>query len=154
MEVHVQSDMTDGIVLLDPAFFKKTDENILRAMDIFLDKNGESELIYDFPDEEWEKVYVRESKPFVELVEAGEIWIKLFSNIDVVLSVEQTDTLDTKEYVTVISGKMIIVLASELLQCLYYPELDMEILGSLELPNGQYRIAYSTDGAIKYSKVD
>ena len=154
MEVHVQSDMTDGIVLLDPAFFKKTDENILRAMDIFLDKNGESELIYDFPDEEWEKVYVRESKPFVELVESGEIWIKLFSNIDVVLSVEQTDTLDTKEYVTVISGKMIIVLASELLQCLYYPELDMEILGSLELPNGQYRIAYSTDGAIKYSKVD
>ena len=154
MEVHVQSDMTDGIVLLDPAFFKKTDENILRAMDIFLDKNGESELIYDFPDEEWEKVYVRESKPFVELVEAGEIWIKLFSNIDVVLSVEQTDTLDTKEYVTLISGKMVIVLASELLQCLYYPELDMEILGSLELPNGQYRIAYSTDGAIKYSKVD
>ena len=154
MEVHVQSDMTDGIVLLDPAFFKKTDENILRAMDIFLDKNGESELIYDFPDEEWEKVYVRESKPFVELVEAGEIWIKLFSNTDMVLSIEQTDTLDTKEYVTVISGKMIIVLASELLQCLYYPELDIEILGSLELPNGQYRIAYSTDGAIKYSKVD
>ena len=154
MEVHVQSDMTDGIVLLDPAFFKKTDENILRAMDIFLDKNGESELIYDFPDEEWEKVYVRESKPFVELVEAGEIWIKLFSNTDMVLSIEQTDTLDTKEYVTVISGKMIIVLASELLQCLYYPELDIEILGSLELPNGQYRIAYSTDGAIKYSKVE
>lgn len=154
MEVHVQSDMTDGIVLLDPTFFKKMDENILRAMDIFLDKNGESELICDFPDEEWEKVYVRESKPFAELVEAGEIWIKLFSNIDMVLSIEQTDTLDTKEYVTVISGKMIIVLASELLQCLYYPELDMEILGSLELPNGQYRIAYSTDGAIKYSKLD
>lgn len=154
MEVHVQSDMTDGIVLLDPAFFKKMDENILRAMDIFLDKNGESELIYDFPDEEWEKVYVRESKPFVELVEAGEIWIKLFSNIDMVLSIEQNDTLDTKDYVTVISEKMIIVLASELLQCLYYPELDMEILGSMELPNGQYRIAYSTDGAIKYSKVD
>lgn len=154
MEVHVQSDMTDGIVLLDPAFLKKFDENILRAMDIFLDKNGESELIYDFPDEEWEKVYVRESKPFVELVEAGEIWIKLFSNIDMVHSIEQTDTVDTKEYLTVISGKMIIVLASELLQCLYYPELDMEILGSLELPNGQYRIAYSTDGAIKYSKVD
>lgn len=154
MEVHVQSDMTDGIVLLDPAVFKKMDENILRAMDIFLDKNGESELVYDFPDEEWEKVYVRESKPFVALVEAGELWIKLFSNIDMDLLIEQTDTLDSKEHITVISGKMIIVLASELLQCLYYPELDMELLGSLELPNGQYRIAYSTDGTIKYSKVD
>lgn len=37
----MQSDLLDGIVIADPAIFERMDEDILRAMDIYLDKNGE-----------------------------------------------------------------------------------------------------------------
>ncbi len=83
MKVHVQSDLIDGFVLADPAVFEKMDENILRAMDIYLDKNGESELVYDFPGE----------------------------------------------------------------------NLEMEVLGSLELPNGEYSISYVEEGMINYTRL-
>ena len=154
MKVHVQIDLMDGIVLADPTLFEKMDENILRAMDIYLDKNGESELIYDFPGEEWETVYARESRPFVSFVESGGLWIKLLSDTEMDLSIEQVEKVDSKDHITVISGRVIIVSASELLQCLFYPELEMEILGSLEVPNGEYSIEYLTDGTINYSKVN
>ena len=36
-------------------------------------------------------------------------------------------------------------MASELLQCLYYPELEMELLGEAELENGEYKIGSSAD---------
>ena len=154
MKVHVQIDLMDGIVLADPTLFEKMDENILRAMDIYLDKNGESELVYDFPGEEWETVYARESRPFVSFVESGGLWIKLLSDTEMDLSIEQVEKVDSKDHITVISGRVIIVSASELLQCLFYPELEMEILGSLEVPNGEYSIEYLTDGTINYSKVN
>ena len=147
MKVHVQVDLMDGIVLADPTLFEKMDENILRAMDIYLDKNGESELVYDFPGEEWETVYV-------SFVESGGLWIKLLSDTEMDFSIEQVEKVDSKDHITVISGRVIIVSASELLQCLFYPELEMEILGSLEVPNGEYSIEYLTDGTINYSKVN
>ncbi len=43
------------------------------------------------------------------------------------------------------------VLASELLQCIYFPELEMELLGEIELENGNYKIGYE-DGRIQYYK--
>lgn len=154
MQIHVQSDCPEGMVLIDPAFFEKMDEDILRAMDIFIDKDGESELVYDFPGEDWKTVYERETKPFVFFVKNGGLWIKLLSNEDMVFSIEQSDTVASNEYMDVISGKIIIVLASELLQCLFYPELEMEILGSIDVPNGKYSIDYSVNGIIGYRKVD
>ena len=154
MQIHVQSDCPEGIVLIDPAFFEKMDEDILRAMDIFIDKDGESELVYDFPGEDWKTVYERETKPFVSFVKNGGLWIKLLSNEDMVFSIEQSDAVASNEYMDVISGKIIIVLASELLQCLFYPELEMEILGSIDVPNGKYSIDYSVNGIIGYRKVD
>ncbi len=153
MKVHVQSDLIDGIVLADPAVFEKMDENILRAMDIYLDKNGESELVYDFPGEDWETVYVRESRPFVSFVKSGGLWIKLLSDVEMDLAIEQAEKVDSKDYITVTSGRIIIVLAGELLQCLFYPDLEMEVLGSLELPNGEYRISYVEEEIINYTRL-
>ena len=153
MKVHVQSDLIDGIVLADPAVFERMDENILRAKDIYLDKNGESELVYDFQGEDWETVYVRESRPFVSFVESGGLWIKLLSDVEMDLAIEQAEKVDSKDYITVTSGRIIIVLAGELLQCLFYPDLEMEVLGSLELPDGEYSISYVEEGMINYTRL-
>ena len=92
MQIHVQSEWPEGVVLIDPANFKKMDEDILRAMDIFIDKNGESELVYDFPGEDWKTVYERETKPFLSFVKNGGLWIKLLSEKDMIFSIEQSDT--------------------------------------------------------------
>jgi hypothetical protein len=154
MQIHAQSEWPEGVVLIDPAFFEKMDENILRAMDIFIDKDGESELVYDFPEEDWKTVYERETKPFISFVENGGLWIKLLSEKDMVFTIEQSKTITSNEYINVISGKIIVVLARELLQCLFYPELEMEIFGSIDLTNGKYSIGYSVNGTITYRKVE
>ena len=39
-------------------------------------------------------------------------------------------------------------MAGELLQCLYYPDLEMETIGEHELENGSYRIGLHSDGII------
>ena len=154
MQINVQSDYPDGIVIIDSACLEQMDDTILRSMDIYLDKDGKSELVYDFPDEDWNTVYERECKPFVSFVESGRLWIKLLSKKDMVLSIEKSDTVDSKTYINVTSGNLKIVLASELLQCLYYPELEMQILGKLDIPNGKYMFEYSVNGNIRYKKVD
>ena len=154
MQINVQSEWPEGVVLIDPAFFEKMDENILRAMDIYIDKDGESELVYDFPGEDWKTVYERETKPFRSFAENGGLWINLLSEKEMVFSIEQSETITSDEYINVISGKIIVVLARELLQCLFYPELEMEIFGSIELPNGKYSVGYSANGMIAYRKVE
>ena len=65
---------------------------------------------------------------------------------------EQTASGDFEEMVSVTSGKLQVVLARELLQCIYFPELDMELLGEIELENGNYKIGSSEEGKILFYK--
>ena len=44
MKVYVQIDQNDAIVLIDRAMLGEIDEEIMYAMDIYLDPNGETEI--------------------------------------------------------------------------------------------------------------
>ena len=81
------------------------------------------------------QIHVQSEWPDLSFVKNGGLWIKLLSEKDMFFSIEQSDAIDSNECMDVISGKIIIVLARELLQCLFYPELEMEILGSIEVTN-------------------
>ncbi|MBE6047961.1 MAG: hypothetical protein E7213_06100 [Clostridium sp.] len=66
MNFNFECDETDGLVLIDESFLNEINEEILYSLDIFLDRYGKSELIYDFPDEDWNSVRQRESKRLKE----------------------------------------------------------------------------------------
>ena len=145
MKFEVQCDMTDGIVLVDPYFLEQMNDDILNAMNIYLDPQGITELADDFPGEDWNDVYKRETAPFKAFAEKGKLWIHLIEPCEKEFTLQQSDCLKSSEKVLVESGKLGVVLASELLQCLYYPELEMELLGEIETDNGCYNVSICDD---------
>ena len=62
-----------NLVVIDPTVFNEMDDEFLYAFDIYLDKKGESELVYDFPDEEWNIVWNRETKSVQDFIESHKI---------------------------------------------------------------------------------
>ncbi len=67
MEFKLDCDDMDALLLIDPGYFSALDDDILYSMDILLDPLGRSELICDFPGEDWKTVWERETKPVLEL---------------------------------------------------------------------------------------
>ena len=127
MKYTFECDKMDGLVLIDEYYLDKFNEEVLYSFDIFLDRYGESELVYDFPDEKWEDVYKRESKKFLEFCNSGKMIVFLVDknkyNCDIQFSRE---LFETNTFLDIKSGKLILVNAGELIQCASYPDLEME----------------------------
>ena len=49
--------LPDGIVLIDEAYLDELNEDMLYSFDIMLDREGRTELVYDFPGEDWITVW-------------------------------------------------------------------------------------------------
>lgn len=67
MRFTYECDGMDGLIMVDKQYLEEIDETLLYELDIFLDRYGKSELVYDFPDEKWEDVREREKKDLIEL---------------------------------------------------------------------------------------
>ena len=46
----------DGLVFIDKAYLTEWNDDLLYEMDILLDPHGKTELICDFPNEDWDTV--------------------------------------------------------------------------------------------------
>ena len=66
MKYNYKCDGIDGLVLIDEDYLNEIDDDLLAELDIFLDKDGKTELVYDFPNEEWKDVRKRETKKLLE----------------------------------------------------------------------------------------
>ena len=63
MKYTLDCDMQDGLVFIDESYLSElNDDELLYEMDILLDSSGQSELIFDFPDEDWDIVRQRETE--------------------------------------------------------------------------------------------
>ena len=135
-------DSMDGLILIDKIYLDELDDGLLRELDILLDRYGKSELVYDFPDERWEDVWKRETKEIVEFCNSGKMVIFLCDEDKDNCGIRISDFQDSsKTFIDVESGKLILVNASELIQCLAYPDLEMET--HLEIDNlnvGMYSV--------------
>lgn len=147
-------DGMDGLVLIDEKYLDELDDALLSELDILLDRYGKSELVYDFPNEKWEDVWKRETKEIVEFCNLGKMIIFLHYNDEENCEINFSDLQsDSKTLINVKSGKLIIVNASELIQCLSYPDLDMETI--LEINNldvGTYSIEFDGINSIELKK--
>ena len=103
---------------LDKKIFNDLNDSFLYAMDIYLDKPGKTELIYDFSGEKWEDVWTRETRIVTEFCRARKMII--FQHC------ENWKTSGTM--IKVESRTLILVEAGELIECMSYPELKMDIV--------------------------
>lgn len=156
MEFKLDCDDMDALVLIDPGYFSALDDDILYSMDILLDPLGRSELICDFPGEDWKTVWERETKPVLELSRQGKLFIKQFSEHKVKMGCELVHAEDGEELtgkLHILTGKLVAVSASELIQCLAYPELEMEKIFEMDFKEGWYRVAWQEPGKFKYREM-
>lgn len=142
MRFNYECDGMDGLILIDEKYLSEFNDVLLSELDIFLDYYGKSELVYDFPNEKWEDVRKRETKELIEFCNSGKMVLFLQykdeDNCEINISDSQSDS---KSFIKIESGKLILVNASELIQCLTYPDLEMEkILEISNLEEGGYQI--------------
>ena len=78
MKYTLDCDTLDGLVFIDESYLSElNDADLLYAMDILLDSSGKSELIFDFPNEDWNIVRQRETEGIREFCGQGKmiVWL-------------------------------------------------------------------------------
>ncbi len=150
MKFDYRHDDPDGLVLIDEYYFNKFNDDILYSFDIFLDSKGRTELIYDFPNEKWEVVRARESVAFKDFCNFGKMIVFLANKSIENCEIDFIDgKCDADMFLNIPSGKLVLVNASELIQCISYPELEMEKILEINVDKGVY--AVKNDGIKKIS---
>ena len=153
MKFTLECDMLDGLILIDESYLSELNDDLLYAMDILLDSSGTSELIYDFPDEPWDTVRQRETKQIRKFCEQGKMIIWLLDNVVKECEIEESNEMtDSCKWLHLPTGKLIAVTASELIQCLPYPELEMEKVFELSVEGGWYAIQNEGINRIMYCR--
>ena len=71
----------DGLVFIDESYLSELNDDLLYEMDILLDLSGTSELICDFPNEDWDIVRQRETKQIREFCEQGKMIVWLLNSV-------------------------------------------------------------------------
>ena len=153
MKFRLECDEMDGLVFIDKGYLTELDSDVLYAMDILLDPYGETELVFDFPNEDWDTVRLRETKLIKDLCEQGKMIILLCDGADQDCEMEQSnDIADSPKWLHILTGNLLAVTASELIQCLSYPELEIETVFELEVEAGWYAIWNEGIDKIMYCK--
>ncbi len=141
MKFNYEHDGLDGLVLIDEYYFNEFNGDILYSFDIFLDSKGITELIYDFPDEKWEVVRARESAAFKVFCNSGKMIVLLANKSIENCEIDFIDgECDADMFLDVPSGKLALVNASELIQRVPYPELEMEKILEINVDKGTYAV--------------
>lgn len=143
--------LPDGLVLIDEAYFDEFDEEMLYSLDIMLDTKGRTELIYDFPGEEWRIVWERESLLIKDFCDSGKMFIYLCDKDMENCEIELLDSCEGV-HINVPSGRLVLVNAGEMIQCLLYPELEMEKLLEINVEPGSYNVECEDISGIKIGK--
>lgn len=150
MKFNYEHDDPDGLVLIDEYYYNEFNSDILYSFEIYLDYKGRTELIFDFPGEKWEVVRARESAAFKDFCNSGKMIVLLANKSIENCEIDFMDgECDADMFLNVPSGKLVLVNANELIQCIAYPELEMEKILEINVEKGTY--AVKNDGIKKIS---
>lgn len=153
MNFILECDELDGLVFTDKSYLTKLNSDILYSIDILLDLDGKSELVFDFPDEEWDTVRQRETKPIRAFCDSGKMIIWLLDSINKDCTINKSNEIaNSHNLLHLPTGNLLAITASELIQCLSYPELEMKKVFELEIEDGWYAIWNGGIDKIMYCK--
>ena len=153
MKFTLECDMLDGLILIDESYLSELNDDLLYAMDILLDSSGTTELIFDFPNEPWDIVRQRETKQIREFCGQGKMIVWLLNHVAKECEIEKSNEItDPCKWLHLPTGKLLAITASELIQGLSYPELEMEKVFELSVEGGWYAIQNEGINRIMYCR--
>jgi hypothetical protein len=141
-----KSDGSDGLLLIDKANLPKLTGEHLAALDILLDREGETELRFDFPQEAWSDVWNRESASIRDFLNRGNGFIALVQGGDHVCGIRINNDPESETVckLHLPTGDLIGVSAGEVIQCLSNPELEMDVPFQENIEPGWYWITHES----------
>ncbi|WP_026652754.1 hypothetical protein [Butyrivibrio proteoclasticus] len=147
MNIVFNCDKRDAMVIVDKSIVENLTDEQAYSLDILLDKKGESELVFDFPGEDWNIVWERETRDLRNFINSGAMIVNCLDETDGLYSFNVVEEeIDACSCLEVKSGEVIIVSASELIQVVLYPELKMEKSGEMNLEAGWYEVKKEGNG--------
>ena len=153
MKFTLECDMLDGLILIDESYLSELNDDLLYAMDILLDSSGTTELIFDFTNEPWDIVRQRETKQIREFCGQGKMIVWLLNHVAKECEIEKSNEItDPCKWLHLPTGKLLAITASELIQGLPYPELEMEKVFELSVEGGWYAIQNEGIDRIMYCR--
>lgn len=153
MKFTLECDESDGLVFIDESYLSELTGDLLYAMDILLDPSGTSELVYDFPNEEWDTVRQRETKQLREFCGQGKMIVWLLDSVVEECEIKESGEIaEPCKWLHLPTGKLSAVTAGELIQCLSYPELEMQKVFELSVEEGWYAIQNDGINKIMYCR--
>ncbi len=154
MKFKFECEEMDGMIIIDKNIIDEIKEELLYSLDICLDKQGKSELVFDFPDKNWKNVYTEALKFVHECADTGK-FILILANEDTYEGDINfvNDNLESDLYIEIISGDLIMVNASEFIQCVAYKGLEMETVLDIEkVEKGIYNLFIDKSFNFKFKK--
>lgn len=148
-------DSSGGILVGEPIILKELDEELLFSMSIAVDFEGTTELVYDYPDEDWPTVWQRETEPVMKMCNAGEIAFAathegiIFVKVVVgeLESPDESRILDSQQaFLNVQGDKIAVVEAGSFLVTKFsQKELDeSDFVAVVEVVKGSYLVNFLT----------
>ena len=156
MEFVFDCDFLDGLVLIDKQYIEELDEQLLYDFEVCLDRKGKSELIYDFPNRKWDDVYRDAFCSLEKFCATGKMVLFLLDekSYECIIDFSQQG-FETESFLDIKSGNLVLVSASELIQCVAYEELEMETILEMEhVAKGKYAVKVDDIHNIILKKVD
>ncbi len=148
---YICDNLPDGLVLIDEAFLGELNEDMLYSFEILLDREGRTELTYDFEGEDWGTVWERETVLIKDFCNAGKMFVFLWDKDIENCEIEFVNNCGGI-CISIPSGKLVLVNAGELIQCLMYPDLEMEKVLEVNVEAGNYNVECEGIERIKLSK--
>lgn len=146
-------DFEDGLMLIDQEHLKLLEFEHLDSLNITLDIEGKTTLIYDFPGEKWSEVWNRESTSIRNFANEGKA-ILIFAEPDeyeVQVNILENSSDDkTGHFIEFPSGKLILVSLSEVVQCLLN-KMNLEFLFETYIVPGWYKLSLKPNLELKLS---
>lgn len=158
----IQSDPAGGILIADKTVIQQMtadgnlDEDFQDILSIAMDIDGTSDLTYSFPDEQWARVWQRETAPLLQLVHEQRIAVCLLNEgmiyADLELLGRQPDCGDCtrfESFVVTESGTIASVEIGNLVVCWDLEELaalrnerTTFVYDEVTVPPGRYRVSF------------
>lgn len=149
MNLLIECDGPSGLVLMDQKYMAELDRELIGSMDFLLDRNGETQLKFDFPSESWPTVRDRESNKIKRFCNSGKMVVLLLPDGDHQCEFRLVDDLsDPLKWINLPTGNLLAVTASELIQCAPYPDMEMEKIIELQIEKGWYAVSFSNNEEI------
>lgn len=151
MKFTFECEEMDGLILIDESYLKELNSDLLYSLDILLERYGKSELVYDFPDEEWDCVRRRETSELVDYCNKGKMIVFLMDNAKENCEISICkEIINNEKWLNVQSGKVWVINASELIQCIPYSDMEMDKLLELEIQEGWYAVSVFVNKVVTF----